>query len=346
MFDYSDCVFADVESRSEVDITKVGPYVYFEHPSTEVICVCWALGPDMEPELWLPDMVNPPEWEFKTFVAHNKDTEREAFRQLGLLDLANDWIDTASLSSLVGMPRNLEDITEALHMPDGKLSKRAMLALCKPQKKTKKRPLGGFITKEERPDLYEELYVYCKRDVHCMQRIVKLLPPLDVMMPERERRLEKLTDIMNDRGLDIDMVNARKAKAVIDQEIARLMPRWNELMPGILPKSPVKVAAAWDLPNVAADTVRDAMKHATGERLEAMELRADITKSSVAKLDAIFERVTSDDKVHGAMVYQGAGRTGRWTSMGLQVHNFPSGAADLTDAIFEALEAYDTDGGL
>jgi len=43
----------DVETKSKSDLTKVGQWAYSEHPSTDVICVCWAVD-DGEVESWVP----------------------------------------------------------------------------------------------------------------------------------------------------------------------------------------------------------------------------------------------------------------------------------------------------
>ena len=47
-------VILDFETRSEADLKKVGAWAYSEHPSTEVICACWALDDEL-----IREWVNP-----------------------------------------------------------------------------------------------------------------------------------------------------------------------------------------------------------------------------------------------------------------------------------------------
>jgi hypothetical protein len=71
-------LFVDVESFSEAEIIKVGPTLYAQHPSTEILCV--AYGADNRPaKVWFPGMPVPAE-------------VLRAARQL-------DWIITAHNSS-------------------------------------------------------------------------------------------------------------------------------------------------------------------------------------------------------------------------------------------------------
>ena len=42
----------DFETRSHADITKVGSWVYSEDRTTDVICLCWAVGDGQVQEWW------------------------------------------------------------------------------------------------------------------------------------------------------------------------------------------------------------------------------------------------------------------------------------------------------
>ena len=48
----------DFETYSECDIRKAGAYAYANHPTTEVLCLAWAVNED-DPELWTPDQPPP-----------------------------------------------------------------------------------------------------------------------------------------------------------------------------------------------------------------------------------------------------------------------------------------------
>ena len=51
-------VHIDFETRSKVDLKLVGAWVYSEHPSTEILCMKYAV--DKGPiNMWLPGQVFP-----------------------------------------------------------------------------------------------------------------------------------------------------------------------------------------------------------------------------------------------------------------------------------------------
>ena len=49
----SPVIHIDFETYSEADLKSAGAYVYAAHPSTDILCMAWAIG-DEEPSLWLP----------------------------------------------------------------------------------------------------------------------------------------------------------------------------------------------------------------------------------------------------------------------------------------------------
>jgi DNA polymerase len=51
----------------------------------------------------------------------------------------------------------------------------------------------------------------------------------------------------------------------------------------------------------------------------------------------MLNRVSADGRLRGALVYGGAERTLRFSSWGVQIHNFPRGLGEMTDQAFDAL---------
>jgi DNA polymerase len=347
-------LYLDFEARSEADITKVGAWAYAEHPSTELLCCGWVLGEEEEVHLWLPGDPVPEEWLIHMdigglWVAHNKDTELCLLRRFFNLSPPR-WLDTASFASAAGLPRNLHDLGLALHLDIKKLSRAALHALCKPRKLTKKNSEKWW-RYEDKPDVYEELYVYCKRDVDLMRHVRRKMPKTAWVMPPREERLSDLTDTMNTRGIEVDLPGVEIARVVVAEHVERLAVEFQELVPGVNPRSPTKVAEALGLWNARKETVREALKEsAETPRGRALTILKTLKTSSVSKLAAFQKRATSDGRLHGAMVYMGAGRTGRWSSMGVQLQNLIRGLGaetpdwpaidksdDATDRAFAAL---------
>lgn len=356
MLDLARCLFLDFEARSELDITKCGAHAYAEHPSTEPLCCAWAIG--FEPiKLWLPGEPTPDEWnEYGLMrVAQNKDTERWLLHYKFELTIPPErWVDTATWASASGMPRNLHDIAVSLHLQvqkgETKARNQAMITLAKPRKITKKNK-SKWWTKEERPELYQELYDYCINDVETMRQACVALPPYDMVMPPQEQALAVLNDNMNDRGVPLDLASVDLALNIVEKHGAELREEFATYYPGVNPRHPPSVAIALEMDNARKETVRDELKLAmTPNRRAALTALKTIKTASTAKLKAMQHHACEDGKVHGAMVFHGAGRTGRWSSMGVQVHNLVRGLGvstpdwpaidksdDAMDKFFEAL---------
>jgi DNA polymerase len=326
--DYSSCIFLDFEARSEVDITEVGAYAYAEHPTTEILCCAWVVGLTNEIQLWRP---GEPLWfeiaEYPgIWVAHNKDTERLLLKhKLGLEVPPELWIDCATATSAAGMPRNLHDVAESLHLSIQKLSRTAMLKLARPRKQTKTNSAKWW-TREDAADDYATMEDYCKRDVDLMRKALVRLPPYEAILPAKEQRLGVITDKMNDRGVEVDLAGVRRAADVVAEHGARLRAEFAEVMPGVNPKHPPSVAKALGLDNVRKETVRDELAGCTDPKARrALTLLKTIKTASTAKLNAFMRHACSDGRIRGAIVFHGAGRTGRWSSMGVQLQNLVRG---------------------
>ena len=78
--------FWDIETRSAVSLRECGAHIYAIDPSTQPLCLVFAID-DEEPQLWLPPdpapavfleiAANPKEWRL---VAHNYEFDRAILR--------------------------------------------------------------------------------------------------------------------------------------------------------------------------------------------------------------------------------------------------------------------------
>lgn len=332
MLDLNRCLFLDFEARSELDITKVGAHAYAEHPSTELLCCGWVVGLSAEIELWLPSEPVPIEWWLHDYywVAHNKDTERLLLRHKLATSVKPElWIDTATVTSAAGMPRNLHDVADALHLEVRKGARTALLALAKPRKLTKTNSEKWW-TVGEKPVTYGELYDYCRGDVDVMREALAALPPYHLVMPPKEEKLAVLTDKMNDLGVEVDLAGVAKAQEVVAAHGATLRAEFATYYPGVNPRHAPSASAALGMDNSRKETVRDELEYATGDRRAALTCLKTIKTASTAKLKAFMRHACADGRIHGAMVHHGAGRTGRWSSMGVQLHNLVRGLGAAT----------------
>jgi DNA polymerase len=339
--DWDRLLYLDFEARSEVSIFKVGTHAYAQHLSTQPLCCAWVLGTGPI-NLWKMGDPVPTEW-FRPdyfFVAHNKDTERLILQhKFNIHHNSDRWLDTATIASQAGLPRALDEICQALGLPPTG-DPGPMQQLARPRKPSLDNP-DKFWEPHTRPDLFEKLYTYCQIDTERTRQILYALPPYQWLVSDKERKLELLTDKMNTRGVPVDLPGVAKARALVQEHSEKLKQEFMTIKPGVNPKSAVKRAQALGMTSTDKEAIRDELK-AIRRLLEVATLTADgrdwlvkkrraveiiktLNTAAVAKLDAFKDRVTSDGRLHGSMVYCGAGRTWRWSSMGVQLHNLIRG---------------------
>jgi DNA polymerase len=332
-------LFLDFETFSYADLPEIGAYRYAEHPSTEVLCVAWALD-DGPVELIVGEDLPHDIPEDVIQVAHNIEFEREIMRhRFGIETAPEEWIDTAALSARMGLPRNLEeaseffglDTAEKMQANTGRLGD----SVCRPRPPTKGNPDTRW-TPATKPEAFAALYRRCKRDVELSRELLRRLLPLD----EQERKTWLLTMKMNERGVKIDLPSIPPARAVIEKESAPMIAEFTALT-GCKLKSYVRVARWCGLPDVRKPTVRKALrKPGLDPRVHrALSIYQALSKSSIGKLDAMEARAHADSRVRGSFLYCGAERTSRWSSSGLQLQNFKRGLSGETNVAFAALHA-------
>jgi DNA polymerase len=326
-------LFIDIETQSELDARKVGPCVYARHPSTKILCLAWAspAGP-VHIEKGSPRPLGQL-FDFEVLVAHNKDFEREVLLAAGLIYGDEPWEDTAAMAAAMSLPRSLEDLGEFFGFPKDMEGNRVMMQLCRPRRPSADNP-DRFWTPETKPEAFERLYQYCGSDVRVMRELHKRMLP----MSAGEQAIEELTSKMNQRGVTIDLAAIPHAQRCLAQATGHLEQEFKGIT-GRPVKSYAKVAQVLGMPDVRKPTVRKKLRDPAcpPATRRALEIFTQLARSSTAKLDAMLARAP-DGVLRGALVYAGAERTGRWSSMGVQLQNIPRGLdlAAQTDA-FEAI---------
>lgn len=75
-----------------------------------------------------------------------------------------------------------------------------------------------------------------------------------------------------------------------------------------------------DIPNLQKKTVQEYLKKATGKAKQMLEIRLQMSKTSVKKYNKMQFMMCRDERVRGLFQFYGAG-TGRWASRGVQLQN-------------------------
>jgi DNA polymerase len=345
----------DIESRSVLDLTKVGAHRYAKHPSTKILCVSFAInaGPV---QTWLPGEPVPPEfYEIARnpnwfLFSHNAQFEMTLLRHI--LQPRHDWPQiplgrfrcTLAMSLTLALPGKLERVAEALellHQKD-KAGQRLMLMMAKPR-----RPRQGEDPHQiywfDDEDRLQRLYEYNREDVEVERELydqVQLLTP-------QELKLWRLDCIINARGFHFDRTLALAARKIakelgpeLDAELARLTDG------AVISIHQVAKLKAWLAAQGYETETLD--KAAIGELLASedlpafvrrvLELRQGGAQAAAKKIDAFLARCDDDDRIRGAFQFHQAS-TGRWGAKSPQPQNMKR---PLTEDINAAIAAIAT----
>lgn len=334
----------DYETRSRADIRVVGAHRYAKHPSTEVMCMAYAVD-EGEVKLWLPGQPQPEEmvqaieegWEIH---AHNAQFERliteHCMSRCGWRPVAfEQWRCTAAKAAHANQPRSLDGVTARLlpqELHKDKEGHKIMLKLSKPNRK------GEFIypEDEESIELYQRLYAYCKQDVRVERAIDARLP----RWPDSEIKVWQLNEKINDRGVPIDRSLCEGAARLLEEKLAETSHNLGAATGGKI-TSGGQVQRIKEYLNKRGVNV-DSLNAANVETLlnsgdilppeveEVLLLRQMTAGAAAKKYQSALDSVCEDDRIRGMFMYYGASMTGRFAGTRTQIHNMKKGA-DSTD---------------
>ena len=352
-------LWLDFETRSRCDLRSRGVYNYAQDPSTEVLCMSYAFD-DEDVVTWTPTEPFPTRVALHRgqIRAHNAAFERLIFWFVVCPDFGipepklEQFYCTATQARANCAPGSLEDVGRFAGASMKKDHRGAALvrALSIP------RADGQF---QYNPALMLEMIEYCEQDVRSMRAVSKAM---------RELADEELADYyvnerINDRGVMLDVPLAKAAVKYAAQELDDIQDVVREVTGGALTsvRSPRmrewvqervgpearKLMQVWKdgVEKTSIDkTVRAnllAMENpdeVPPEVAEVVQCADDLWASSVAK----FSRAAAlsddqDGRVRGAFVFCGGSATGRASSYGLQVHNFPRRCADEPELVRQAM---------
>ena len=342
-------IWLDFESRSECDLIARGSYNYSRHPSTQVLCMAYAID-DGEVELWTPDQPFPREILTHQIRAHNAAFERLILWYVLCPDLdlpepaLEQFYCTAAQARSNCAPGSLEDV--------GRFAGASMKKDHKGAALVRKCCLPPF--KHTADDL-AALFEYCKQDVRAMRAISKSLRDLS---PE-ELADYHVNERINDRGVKVDVELCHAAMRYSEAERVEIEARVVELTEGAVTSVRSPKMRAWVLERLgpearklARSKDKDSIDKTVRANLLAMEnpdevppavaeviqCADDLWASSTAKFGRLAALADDEDRrVRGAFVFAGGAATGRAASYGAQVHNFPRKSAKEPTELRHAL---------
>ncbi len=338
-------IIFDFETRSEIDLRTRGANVYAEHESTDVMCLVFKIN-DQKLRYWVPEKFRGllgrytglPDTElnkiFKTadiIEAFNVAFERAVWKavmveRLGFDDLKIEKIRCSSIrSAICALPRKLESVCEVLKLDNVKdiEGHKLMMRMCKPRRQTKK----NSDTWHEKPEEFVRLLEYCANDVKAEYQLSKCLPEIK----GKELEMFSLDQEINSRGIPVDKKGSKTLIALIHRMEEVYLKEFKEITnQKVLSPRQQTVYLRWlnrqgiRAVDITSDTVKQILQkeNIPEDVRRTLEIRQELSKSSVAKLNAISNLACRDDRIKGSTIFHGAS-TGRWTGKGLQPHNMP-----------------------
>jgi DNA polymerase len=324
----------DIETYSSIDITKAGVYRYVESIDFEILLISYAYG---DRDIKLIDLTKgdiiPTDFWLALFdksikkYAHNAAFERICFnKHFGIKLPIDQWYCTAVLASSCGLPLSLAKVSSALELGDhGKLSTgRALIKkFCMPQKRNLIRVLP-----EDAPEDWKRFCEYCIQDVEAERRIHLLIGHYEQCSIEREMYI--LDQIINDRGVLVDINFAKSATLLHKGHKEEILNELKEITGLVNPNSPAQLKAwlskSMGIPITTLDKNKiGPLVEQAGAGLagEVLKLRSMASKTSIQKYISMVRSACEDQRIRGMFQFLGAGRTGRWAGRIVQAHNLP-----------------------
>lgn len=346
----------DYETKSELDLTDVGAWLYSKHPSTRVLMISWSFdyGPIQQ---WDSASGDPIPQELLDALADD-EIEKWAFNAaferlitwhvLGIVGKYSAWFCTMVLAYSQSFMGGLEAVLEATGAPVDlhkiKDGKRLMRIFSMPQKPTKKNPWVWRDAFTD-PDEWQKFLDYNVGDTRAerdgvYKRLIKF------PMGPGEWGMYHLDQVINDRGIPIDRKFVTNAIQMCDRRKDELLAEMISLTGLANPASPTQMGGwlrerGYPFDDLRKETIEKVLREdeqgslmwdsklnklVESEGLHpdartAMKLRQNHARTSIKKYDAMLQRIGDDDLFRHAFQFAGASRTNRWAGRGVQVHN-------------------------
>lgn len=347
----------DLETFSSVDIKKAGLYRYVQSPDFEILLFAYSLdgapvqvidftqGELISADL-LRALVNPNVVKHAYNAAFEWYCLNRARKNLipgGALRNLRQWQDTMLHSLYCGYPASLDAAGKALGLPEDKrklaTGKALIKQFCTPRKPTE-RDKRTRIRPADEPEKWQLFKEYNRQDVVTEQEIERRLSCFPV--PEYVQR-QWITDLtINARGVAVDLDLIHGALDCSDFVTTTLTEEAVQLT-GLDNPNSVPQLSGWltkEMGTPVNDLRKDTVKVLLDGEIQSpaarrmLEIRQELSKTSVKKYTAMTDAVCEDGRVRGLLQFYGANRTGRWAGRIIQPQNLPqthiySGMLDL-----------------
>lgn len=343
----------DFETRSALDVRKVGAWIYSTHPTTDILCAGFAVDDApvsvLKPETLIDfELAEASENKATIFCAHNAMFEyciwhNILVKRYGYQPIPVErWLCTSAKACNMSLPRALEGVTDALNLPIRKdmEGNKIMRKLSRPRPKRKGATGIRFYEYDDCPEDFEHLYEYNRIDVEAERLVDKAIPDLN----PKEQRLWQLDLEINLRGVHVDVPMVKNSLEFLGITKEKLEAEFAGIVDGAFDKpSQVRQFRDWlamngsYFHNLQAATVDRWLNNFDGDDFlkvkRALEIRRQLSKSSTAKYEKLMNLTDMDDhKLRGMFLFYAA-ITKRWGGRGVQLQNLPRGTVNSDTAI-------------
>ncbi len=330
----------DIETYSDVDLSKCGVYKYAESSEFEILLFGVSVnGGDVivydlaQGEQIPPEIVAALTDNSVTKWAFNATFERVCLsRYLELptgeyLD-PSAWRCSMIWSAYMGLPLSLAAVGSVLGLEEQKMSvgKDLIRYFCMPCKATKTN--GGRTRNLPIHDTqrWEQFKLYNKRDVEVEMAIQDKLCRFPV--PDFVWEEYHLDQQINDRGIALDMAVVRNA-IIFDAKSNTALSDQMKTLTNLDNPSSVQQMKQWlsdngvETESLDKKAVVELLKTSPDELKSVLLLRQQLAKSSIKKYQAMENAVCKDSRARGMFQFYGANRSGRWAGRLIQLQNLP-----------------------
>ena len=352
----------DIETRSDKDISKCGVYAYTDTPYFDILLFAYSID---EQPVQVVDMANGEEIPESILAAladenvvkraFNVNFERvclskylrknypQYFQSYSIdEDTVGDFLNPESWhcsmihARTLGLPSSLAEVGKVLGIEQQKMTEGKALIkfFCVPYDTIDGVP--QFHSPTDYPDKWEIFKAYNKRDVEAELEIDRRLSRFPV--PDFLWKEFYLDQEINDRGILVDMQLADKAIG-LDAEAKEELTAEMKRLTGVENPNSIYQLLDWlETQGYKSDSlgktqVQELIKTAKEPVKSVLQMRLQLSKSSVKKYTAMKNTACSDNRARGMFSFYGASRTGRWAGRNVQLQNLPQNhLPDLSEA--------------
>ena len=352
----------DIETRSDKDISKCGVYAYTDTPYFDILLFAYSI--DGQP-VQVMDTANGEEIPENVLAAladenvvkraFNCNFERvclskylrenypQYFQSYSIdEDTVGDFLNPESWhcsmihARTLGLLLSLAEVGKVLGIEQQKMTEGKALIkfFCVPYDTIDGVP--QFHSPTDYPDKWEIFKAYNKRDVEAELEIDRRLSRFPV--PDFLWKEFYLDQEINDRGILVDMQLADKAISLDAEAKEELTVEMKRLTGVENPNSVYQLLDWLETQGYKSDSlgkaqVQELIKTAKEPVKSVLQMRLQLSKSSVKKYTAMKNTACSDNRARGMFSFYGASRTGRWAGRNVQLQNLPQNhLPDLSEA--------------